>query len=196
MFWLFLLQWKSLILVCICRGSSCYMLVRWLHLLGNWNWSIRSVSEKAIPSHQAGRHFILIFTIKIPFKNSYESGRWFIIYIQNSMWAMKGFQFMAPDSQMRELTYGLIYNFLLALLCIELPVCSIFVIILNMPIDENTLTLVGLLLTKLYSSRSVFNAGRYLYYTMYHFNGIWMISDYLMLLYHTMFFYQFTGGLW
>ena len=32
--------------------------------LGKQNWSIRSVSEKAVLSHDAGRHFTLNFTIK------------------------------------------------------------------------------------------------------------------------------------
>ena len=35
-----------------------------LWLLGEQNLSIRSVSEKALQSHEAGKHFILDFTIK------------------------------------------------------------------------------------------------------------------------------------
>ena len=68
--------------------------------------------------HEAGRHFILYFDLKIGKIlshsdrqgvvpqiirwNSYEAGRWFIIYFQNSMWGMRGFHFMAPESQMRD----------------------------------------------------------------------------------------------
>ena len=56
-------------------------------------------------SHEAGRQFIFNFTIKYGKSsvmvigrrlfinylwNSYEAGRWFIIYFQNSMWGMRG----------------------------------------------------------------------------------------------------------
>ena len=33
-----------------------------------------------------------------------EARRWFIIYLENSRWGIRGFHFMASDSQMRELT--------------------------------------------------------------------------------------------
>ena len=78
------------------------------------------MSEKAALSHEAGRYSILNFTIKLNFgyevrgclsvhsvKSIKRMLRGFIVDFQN----MRGFHFMALESQMRELTMMLCFSF-------------------------------------------------------------------------------------